>query len=78
MNCGNAVNWNCKKCNGKGMFPTATGVAICDCSHGDRKKKYLSLSEKERREEFRGSRKRHLDKDKTKKTPEEAQEVIPF
>lgn len=71
------MNWNCAKCNGKGMFPTSTGVEICNCSHGDRKRRYLGLSEKERRQEFRDSRKRHIDKKGNDKTPE-GQEEIPF
>lgn len=72
------TNWNCKKCNGEGMYPTGAGMTICDCKDGDRRKRWLELTEKERKAEYQKRTGRRRGKDKGNKTPEEGQEVIPF
>ncbi len=71
------TDFNCRKCDGRGFFPRAKGMTICDCKAGDKKTRWLELTDAERKAEYRKRTGSGRKKDKVKKTPE-GQEEIPF
>lgn len=63
-------SWQCAECQGDGMYPTATGMRVCDCEAGKSRREYLGMSAEERRREARRKRE--------KAAEAETQQEIPF
>ena len=56
------------------MYPTSNGMRVCDCEAGRSRREYLAMSNEERLQAIKGTRRR-----KTKKHAEvNKQEEIPF
>ncbi len=64
--------WGCADCDGDGMFETATGQQICHCKAGQKRRAYLEMTNKQRRD----ARRRKPAKPATDEP--DAQEEIPF
>lgn len=54
------------------QHPERNSVVLCSCPAGERKKRWLRMSEEEKRQEQRSRRR------KKKKDEEKGQELIPF
>ena len=65
-------SWRCAECDGTGMYQTATGMRVCDCEAGKKRREYLAMTDEERRRASRDTRRRKRGK------PAETQEEIPF
>lgn len=64
---------SCSKCHGEGMYqhPERNSMVLCSCPAGERKKRWLRMSEEEKRKERR-------ERKAKKKTQAAFQEEIPF
>ena len=67
-------SWRCAECDGTGMYQTATGMRVCDCEAGNKRREYLAMTDEERRRANRETRRRKRGKPAQLKEQEE----IPF
>lgn len=67
-------SWRCGDCGGSGMYQTATGMRVCDCDAGRRRREYLGMTDEERRQADRETRRRK----RGKPAETETQEEVPF
>lgn len=67
-------SWRCGDCGGSGIYLTSSGMRVCDCEAGKKRREYLAMTDEERRRAGKESRRRK----RGKPAETEKQEEIPF